>query len=225
MKCIEFTSPLKPWLSWALCFSFVVLVVSGFIILNYEKHDASFLIDKNIFGEHACPVKSNKELSSKLLTNVNRPDEDILWNTRLALEASLWPSDARILSRLHENELHYRVEIRRSILEFESKHPLCMPAYGPVRVWPTYDILTGVPLFGGSDIIQFPDSAHEWGREDVLNWYAKLGFFAVNSIKSEALTNRSTRTLPQRSDFPSMRADFSSPSIIRLSAAPVSLVR
>ena len=179
---------------------FIVFLFILIALLTIETHSAKFAKDYNCLGGHACPVGRIKELQKKLPLSPTRPDEDILWkqcsaNFMNAYEKRLQhlnQDDKIILSNssnteryyffLYEN--HYRVEVRRTILELEAKHPLF--------VSPIYSSYEDYDLLGYSNIVYSrscepnvsdPAYSHDRGRTDTIIWYIRHGIFPVNYEK------------------------------------------
>lgn len=103
--------------SWFIGISVCFVAILIYWIITFEQHDASCLNDVNILGQHACPIVLNSQLKSKLAYSSNRPDEDALWSIRMASFSSAWSNDYFVVNKLIKNELHYRVEIRRTAMK------------------------------------------------------------------------------------------------------------
>ena len=133
----------KPILPFGL-FVFMVIAISAgifvFIWISDKTHDAKYAKDFNALGKHACPDIREKTLQIKLAPSLNRPDEDLLWSETLkdaqkdfqnCLKSaeSIYGRDFREdcqknIDNIINTESHYRVEVRRTILEFEAGRPV-----------------------------------------------------------------------------------------------------
>ena len=198
-----------------ISFAILILVLgiiffSSWVLLR-ETHDPSLGIDVNFFGQHVCPSNRQTILQHKLPPSIDRPDEDLLWNNQI-FEYYKCQSERlkKINPDLQKEELsdlknseryfrafenHYRVEVRRTILEMEAKHPVYTGSTGSLgSTEDEFNFIYCSTLFNSRGCIHDPKEpihAHDRGRTDVLIWYMHRGIFPVNYKKLFGQTSSS----------------------------------
>lgn len=185
-----------------LCLVVLGMAGWGYLTFSGQKNDASLILDADWAGNHVCPAKQFPQLNNPLQARLDRPNEDALWKKRLEYETSWigvpnkktnreeWARAVESSTRtLRVNENHYRIEVRRTVVEMEARHPLCLGEKGRIRddEHPLVDARLGIPLLTRPCYRVYPQQAHDSARADVLDWYADQGKYPANSTKGVTL--------------------------------------
>jgi hypothetical protein len=183
----------------------LLTITAAGIAVTTETHDSKSGTDLDFFNQHACPSKGHPEFRQSLAPSNLRPNEDDLWKMRLKqteMQLSEFlqytPDDlketerqriTKYLNEVKSNESHFRVEVRRTILEMEARHPLFMCTQGSyfydfdkLKINDSLYWSRGCCYNTGD-----PSHLHDCARTDTLCWYAGHGVYPSNYSKPPKL--------------------------------------
>lgn len=188
-------SAIIPGAMLALALAVIGVGLFAFWIMG-ETHDPINARDTNWLGKHACPNGQFAYLRGPLQPSSTRPNEEELWRTAVK-EQRAWQNRAdrqfpdpeyqrerhRNLEIFLANESHYRVEVRRTILEAEAGHPLrVLPICYTEQKQQVLES-SGLAIHLGC-MTDYPavQLAHDRGRSDALAWLIEHNIYPVRFI-------------------------------------------
>jgi hypothetical protein len=181
----------KIWLAiYAFAFSLSVVTATTYWFFAYNQNTDTIRTN-DWRGRHVCPINSQVAIQHPLPASTKYPSEDLLWD-EVYKAVQVHDSDCND-QHLPESfhyapmylalKIHFIAEVRRSILDFEIGKRMEMPSTFMVGFTEKIDPYTRVPYtFRGDSISINANFMHDKARCCVLNWYAKNGKFASNSV-------------------------------------------